>query len=185
MLNRTISNWSPSSRPLCAIHSIHYHSPPYQLLSPQALPSSGVGIALFAFVEPTVPAIVPNPIVPAAGVAPRLQVPSAVEAKVCVKTTHDTLVTVPTVYKLPHVPTVGDCDAAKVVATLPAATACGSAVVKERRAMSGRRNWTWGCMAEFIGEAQVLAVAGCSCKPPGIGNMMAFFLSMLFGCCGV
>jgi hypothetical protein len=30
-------------------------------------------------------------------------------------------------------------------------------------------------MAEFIGEAQVLAVAGCSCKPPGIGNMMAFF----------
>jgi len=177
----------PSSRPLYTIHSIQYPSPPYQLLSPQALPSSSVGIALFAFVEPTVPPIVPNPIVPAAGVAPRLQVPSAVEAKVCVKTTHDTLVTVPTVYKLPHVPTVGDCDAAKVVATPPpAATACGSAVVKERRAMSGRRNWTWGCMVEFIGEARVLTGAGCSCKPPGIGNMIDFFSlwSMLLGYCG-
>jgi hypothetical protein len=37
-------------------------------------------------------------------------------------------------------------------------------------------------MVEFIGgEAQVLAVAECSCKPPGIGNMIPFFLSMLFG----
>jgi hypothetical protein len=108
--------------------------------SPQALPRSGEGIALFvALTDPTVPTIVPSPIVPAAGVAPRAQVPRAVEAKVCVKTKYVVLVSVPTVNKLGQVPTVGDCVAANVAeaAPPPAATAC--AVVMERSARSGRR----------------------------------------------
>jgi hypothetical protein len=108
-------------------------------IRPQALPNSGVGMALFAaFVDPTVPAIVPNPIVPTPGVGPRSQLPSAVAAKVCVNTTNATLVVPSTVNRLPQVPTVGDCVGARVTAAPPpGATAC--AVAKERRARIERR----------------------------------------------
>jgi len=123
----------------------HSRIPNSSVMHPQVLPNSGVGMALFAaFVDPTAPAIVPNPIVPAAGVGPRSQVPSAVAAKVCVNTTYATLVVPSTVNRLPQVPTVGDCVGARVTAAPPpGATACGSgfgdAVVKERRARIERR----------------------------------------------
>lgn len=123
---------------------------------PQALANSGVGMALFAFVEPTVPTMVPSPMVPTPGVAPRSHVPSAVVAKICVNTAQVVLVVPSTVYILAHVPTVGDCDAAKVVATPPpaAAAACGSgsgeAVVMGRKARTVIRSWRRGCMLNVL-----------------------------------
>ena len=60
----------------------HSRIPNSSVMHPQVLPNSGVGMALFAaFVDPTAPAIVPNPIVPAAGVGPRSQSPAPLQQK--------------------------------------------------------------------------------------------------------
>lgn len=94
---------------------------------------------------PTVPSILPNPILPTNGVAPNAQDPNAVVANVCVKATYSTVVVPSTMICDAAVVTVGYWESAWVAAaelSPPAATwavaSDANSVVRQRMVMKGR-----------------------------------------------